>query len=203
MQRVALVGPAGSGKTTFGRRLGAAASLPLVELDGIYHQPGWEELAAEPFRRRVDEIVRTERWIIDGNYSVVRDLVWARADTVVCFDIGRIVVLRRVLARTLRRAITRETLWNGNREPLTNFYRWDPNKNVIRWAWVKYPEYSTCDREAEADPAFAHMASFLERVHNMWAIGCHIASGLEFLHSHKHVHRDLKPANGMHFSIYI
>jgi len=157
MQRVALVGPAGSGKTTFGRRLGAAASLPLVELDGIYHQPGWEELAAEPFRRRVDEIVRTERWIIDGNYSVVRDLVWARADTVVCFDIGRIVVLRRVLARTLRRAITRETLWNGNREPLTNFYRWDPNKNVIRWAWVKYPEYSTRYREAEADPAFAHI----------------------------------------------
>lgn len=45
--------------------------------------------------------------------------------------------------------------------------------------------------------------SFLERVHNMWAIGSHIASGLEFLHSHKHVHRDLKPANGMHFSTHL
>jgi serine/threonine protein kinase len=42
--------------------------------------------------------------------------------------------------------------------------------------------------------------SLLERVRNMWVIGTHITSGLEFLHSHKHVHRDLKPANGMNFS---
>lgn len=34
------------------------------------------------------------------------------------------------------------------------------------------------------------------RIRNTWAIGLHIASGLEFLHRHKYVHRDLKPRNG-------
>jgi hypothetical protein len=48
-------------------------------------------------------------------------------------------VMYRVVLRTIRRAVTREELWNGNREPLSNFYRWDPGRNIIRLAWVKYP----------------------------------------------------------------
>lgn len=46
-------------------------------------------------------------------------------------------------------------------------------------------------------PVFVRKGSlYTQRVQNMWAIGIHIASGLEFLHRHKHVHRDLKPKNG-------
>lgn len=55
--------------------------MPFVELDAIYHQPGWQPLPAEEFTRRVAAVVTGEGWVIDGNYSVVRDLVWTRADT--------------------------------------------------------------------------------------------------------------------------
>lgn len=40
-----------------------------------------------------------------------------------------------------------------------------------------------------------------EKMQNLWTIGVHIASGLEFVHSRKYVHRDLKPANG-HYAAY-
>ena len=46
--------------------------------------------------------------------------------------------MRQVVGRTLRRKITRKQLWNGIHEPLTNFYRWDPEKNIIRWAWTRF-----------------------------------------------------------------
>jgi hypothetical protein len=92
-----------------------------------------------------------------GNYAAVRDLVWERADTVVWFDLPRLLVMRRVVLRTLRRAVTRQELWNGNREPLTNFYRLDPEQNIIRWAWSKHPGYTERYSAAMGDAANAHL----------------------------------------------
>lgn len=49
--------------------------------------------------------------------------------------------MRQVIYRTLRRAILREVLWNGNREPWRNLFRWDPEHSIIRWSWTKWPIY--------------------------------------------------------------
>lgn len=51
-----------------------------------------------------------------GNYGRVRDLLWPRADTIVWLDYAFPLVLGRLTARTVRRAVTGEILWNGNRE---------------------------------------------------------------------------------------
>jgi adenylate kinase family enzyme len=158
MHRVSLVGIPGSGKTTVGRQLAASLGVPFVELDAIFHQPGWGELPRDDFRQRVSEALTADRWVVDGNYSAVQDLVWQRADTVVWLDLPRPLVMRRIILRTIRRAVTRERLWNGNREPLTNFYRLDPEKNVIRWAWVKYHEYVERYGAAMHDAAYAHLS---------------------------------------------
>lgn len=157
MHRVSLVGVSGSGKTTVGRKLAASLDVPFVELDSIFHLPGWRELPRDDFRMRVREALTADRWVVDGNYSAVRDLVWDRADTVVWLDLPRGVVMRRIIRRTVRRAVTRELLWNGNREPLTNFYRMDPERNIIRWAWVRYAGYVERYRAAMRDPANAHL----------------------------------------------
>lgn len=158
MHRVSLVGVPGSGKTTVGRQLAASLGVPFVELDAIFHQPGWGELPRDDFRQQVSEALTADRWVVDGNYSAVQDLVWQRADTVVWLDLPRPLVMRRIILRTIRRAVTREHLWNGNREPLTNFYRLDPDKNVIRWAWVKYHEDVERYGAAMHDAAHAHLS---------------------------------------------
>jgi len=152
MRRVSIVGVPGAGKTTIGRRLAASLDVPFLELDAIFHQPGWTDLPRDDFRMQIREALGTDGWVVDGNYSAVQDLVWERADTVVWLDLPR-----RVVLRTLRRAITRERLWNGNREPLTNFYRLDPDENIIRWTWVKHPEYVERYRAAARDPENAHL----------------------------------------------
>jgi adenylate kinase family enzyme len=157
MRRVSLVGVSGCGKTTVGRNLATSLNVPFVELDAIFHQPGWGELPRDDFRARVREALTAPGWVVDGNYSAVRDLVWDRADTVVWLDLPRWVVMRRVVMRTVRRAVTRESLWNGNREPLSNFYRLDPERNIIRWAWVKYPAYRERYARAMDDPAHDHL----------------------------------------------
>jgi adenylate kinase family enzyme len=158
VRRVAVVGNSGSGKTTLGRALAGRLAVPFVELDSIYHQPSWEPLPVPEFRRRVSGIIADEGWVVDGNYSAVRDLVWARADTVVWFDLPRTVVMRQVLARTVRRAVARTELWNGNREPLAGLVRFGRDDSIIGWAWTQHTKYRRRYTSASADPANRHLA---------------------------------------------
>jgi adenylate kinase family enzyme len=157
VRRIAVVGTSGSGKTWLGREIARRLAVPFVELDSIYHQPGWQPLPAEEFRRRVADIVAGAGWVIDGNYSAVRDVVWTRADTVIWFDLPRRVVMRQLVTRTLRRAITRAELWNGNREPLTGLFLLDPETSIIRWAWSQHASYRRRFAAASADPSYAHV----------------------------------------------
>jgi adenylate kinase family enzyme len=157
VRRVSVVGNSGSGKSTLARELAALLGVPQVELDGVFHQPGWAPLAEDEFQRVVAAAVAEDGWVIDGNYSAVRTLVWARADTVVWLDLPRRTVMRQVVWRTLRRAVTRQELWNGNREPLRNFLTWAPEESVISWAWHHHGTYRDRYGAAAVDPANAHL----------------------------------------------
>ncbi|MGI8697411.1 MAG: AAA family ATPase [Mycobacteriales bacterium] len=89
MRRASVVGNSGSGKTALGRAFAERIGCRYVELDGIFHQSDWVPLPTEQFRDAVERIAATGSWVIDGNYSVVRDLVWRRADTLVFLDLPR------------------------------------------------------------------------------------------------------------------
>jgi adenylate kinase family enzyme len=112
-----VVGCSGSGKTTLARSLARVLRVPNIELDAIFHQPGWKPLDDDIFKARVAEATEATAWVVDGNYSIVREMVWERADTVVWFDLPYAVVMARTVRRTVRRTVTRQELWNGNREP--------------------------------------------------------------------------------------
>jgi adenylate kinase family enzyme len=152
-----MVGNSGSGKTTLGRALAEVLGAPFTELDAIHHQPGWRPIEVPEFRERVAGVVAAESWVVDGNYSAVIDLVFARADTVVWFDLPRRTVMRQVLYRTVTRAVTRTELWNGNREPLTGLFRIDPHQSILRWAWTQHAKYRARYSAAAADPLNAHL----------------------------------------------
>lgn len=157
MRRVSVVGNSGSGKTTLARELADRLGVPYVELDAIFHQPGWQELPKDQFRARVGELVAQPGWVVDGNYSSVRDLVMGRADTVLWLDPPRRRVMRQIVWRTTRRAVLRRELWNGNRERFANLFRLDPQQSVISWAWVKHTHYRQTYHALSTDPAFGHL----------------------------------------------
>lgn len=152
-----MVGNSGSGKSTLARALALRLRVPHVELDAIYHQPGWTPLAQEEFARRVGAAAAGDGWVMDGNYSAIRELIWARADTVVWLDPPRRTVMRRLVVRSVRRAISRAELWNGNRERWRNLVGRDPESSLIVWAWQKHAVYQQRYAAAALDPAWAQV----------------------------------------------
>lgn len=152
-----MVGNSGSGKTTVARRLARTLAVPHVELDALYHQPGWRELPEPEFRQAVATAVAGQGWVVDGNYSQVLDLVRARADTVVWLDLPRPVVMRQVVARTLARGLLRRELWNGNRESLRWALSRDPYRSIIAWSWTRHGVYRQRYERLVGDPEWAHV----------------------------------------------
>ena len=118
MRRVNVVGTRSSGKSTLAIALAERLSVPYIELDALHWEPNSAEAPSEVMRERVRSAIGGETWVVDGNYSAVRDLVWARADTVVWLDLPLPTILARYATRTVRRLTTRQELWSGNRERL-------------------------------------------------------------------------------------
>ena len=157
VRRVSVVGSSGSGKSTVAARLAEQLGVPHTELDAINHQPNWTPLPPDAFRRRVTEITAAAQWVVDGNYSTVRDIVWDRADTVVWIDLPRGLVARRITMRSIRRVVRREELWNGNRERLRNLLTRDPEESAIRHSWQNHQKNHDRYAAARDDPAFAQL----------------------------------------------
>ncbi|UEJ82542.1 hypothetical protein Bra3105_17200 [Brachybacterium halotolerans subsp. kimchii] len=102
MQRIAVVGSGGSGKTYVSRALGKMLDVPVTHLDAEYYDEDWHPLPAESFATRQREIVSGDRWVIDGNHCTTLPIRLAACDTVVMMDVPTTSALLGVLWRQVR-----------------------------------------------------------------------------------------------------
>ncbi|QNG21411.1 AAA family ATPase [Rhodococcus triatomae] len=147
--RVLVAGNSGAGKTTLCARIAALLDLPRIELDALHHGPGWTprpEFAAD-----VEAFSTGPEWVTEWQYGAVRPLLAERADLLVWLDLPRTTVMRRVTARTLRRRIRRERLWNGNIEPPLRTIFVEPD-HIVRFAWRTHGTSARRVRDLAADP---------------------------------------------------
>jgi adenylate kinase family enzyme len=135
-QRISIVGTSGSGKTTLAKNISQQLQIPHIELDALHWEPNWTEATDQVFRDRVSAALKGDRWVVDGNYSKVRDLVWGRSDTVVFLDYPFVTVLGQLLRRTIGRSLNQEELWSGNRESIRkSFFSQD---SILVWMLKTY-----------------------------------------------------------------
>lgn len=157
-KRIAVVGNSGSGKSALASEISQRLSCPHVELDSIHHLQDWTPIEREEMRQIVAAKTEADCWVIDGNYrSLVQDLVFASADTVVWLDLPRRVVMSRITKRTIGRMALRRELWNGNRERFRNLFNKTPEDNIILWSWTQHEKYRQQYLAASEDPANSHL----------------------------------------------
>lgn len=105
MQRIAVIGCGGSGKTTLSHELGELLALPVVHIDSHY----WRlvnglrvESTPEEWAACHRELVATERWVMDGMKLGVLAERLRRADTAVFLDLPTHTCLIGIARRRIR-----------------------------------------------------------------------------------------------------
>jgi adenylate kinase family enzyme len=99
MKRVLVIGSSGAGKSTFARRLGEKTGLEVIHLDKLYWKPNWVEPARSDWKKTVENALKGDSWIMDGNYSGTMELRLPACDTVIFLDFPRALCAFRVVKR--------------------------------------------------------------------------------------------------------
>ena len=99
MLKVIVIGCPGAGKSTFSRKLRDVTKLPLYYLDMIWHKSDQTNVSREEFDVSLDEIIRSDQWIIDGNYLTSLERRLQACDTIFLLDYSLDVCLSGVEAR--------------------------------------------------------------------------------------------------------
>ena len=99
MKRVIVIGCPGAGKTTFSEKLQKKTNLPLYYLDAIWHKPDKTHIPRSEFDERLHEILKEEKWIIDGNYQRTLETRLQYCDTVFLLDLPTAVCLEGAINR--------------------------------------------------------------------------------------------------------
>lgn len=109
MERIVIIGCPGSGKSTLAQELGQKLDRTVVHLDRLWWTAGWQNVSREEFDARLENALKLDSWIIDGNYSRTMDARLTKCDTIIYLDYSRWVCLWGMFQRVI--------LNHGNNRP--------------------------------------------------------------------------------------
>lgn len=153
-ERILIYGVTGSGKSTLAVEIGRRSGIPCHLVDELTWEPGWTEVPADVQRERISAICLTDRWVMDSAYGKWLDLPLQRAELIVALDYPRWFSLARLLRRTARRLVTKETACNGNVETLRQALG---RNSIVRWHFSSFARKRGRILAWASDPAVPEM----------------------------------------------
>jgi adenylate kinase family enzyme len=117
--RIAVIGCAGSGKTTLSLFLHKKLGLPVHHLDQYYWLPNWQHPDKQAYVKKHDQLISQDKWIIDGNHMLTMPQRLKRAQAIIFLDLPTQTLVYRIIKRWICNRFTRrQDLPNGCKEQL-------------------------------------------------------------------------------------
>lgn len=98
-KRIAVIGCCGAGKSVFSRKLASVTGLPLYHLDIMYWREDCTHIDRTDFMEKQNDVINTEKWIIDGNYRNTLENRIKAAELIFFFDLPTEICLNGALTR--------------------------------------------------------------------------------------------------------
>jgi adenylate kinase family enzyme len=135
MKKILILGSSGAGKSTLAKRLHEILGIDIIHLDQHYWKPNWTKTESEEWQKKVEELLKKDEWIMDGNYRSTMDLRLPQADIIIWLDFPPIVCLYRILKRRLKNNRVDEI--DGCQERISF--------ELLRWILWKFPRENRKD----------------------------------------------------------
>lgn len=143
--RIIILGCTGSGKSAFAKQLHECTGLPLYHLDNIWWKKDRTHISRQEFDRKLETILKGEKWIIDGDYSRTYEVRIRSCDTIIFLDYGEEECMEGIIDRVGKSRT--DIPWVENQldpelvEQVKNYRR--DNRTAIFSLLKKYPEKKT------------------------------------------------------------
>jgi adenylate kinase family enzyme len=128
MERYALIGLPGSGKSTFAAKLGKILNIPVHHLDRHMFEANGKKRDKQEFIAIQKALLAEESWIIEGCSYSTFEMRFARADTIIYFHLPRLLCIWRVLKR---RFFPDKTLCD-TAEGCSQIFNWE----IVKYIWT-------------------------------------------------------------------
>jgi adenylate kinase family enzyme len=158
MNRVAVFGNAGGGKSALAQRLAELTGLRLYVVDMMQFRPGGAKVPHDEFLQAHADILRRDEWIIDGFGNMA--IAWERfaaADTLIHVDLPLFIHFRWITKRLIKGLFADPPGWPEN-SPL-----WSSSVQSYRVLWLCHrhltPRYRRLVAEEAASKRVHHLRS--------------------------------------------
>ena len=153
--RINVIGTAGSGKSTFSKRIAEKLDIPCIEIEELAWKSNWTEATDDELFSKLKTLLSSEDWVLDGNYSKTRHIKWKRCQIVVYLDLSFHIIFYRLLRRTLIRIFTGKELWAGNKE--TFWRQFFTRDSMILWTIKRFSMNRKRYTELFEKPEYSHI----------------------------------------------
>ncbi len=126
-------------------------------MDQIFWESNWTEPSDEVFFPRLKDALKSESWVLDGNYQRTQAIKWEKIDQVIWLDYSFARTLKQSVLRSFTRALRKSELWpgTGNRE---SFYRsFFSKQSVLLWMMQTHAKNRERYQATLNDPAYGHI----------------------------------------------
>ncbi|MEM6482759.1 MAG: AAA family ATPase [Pseudomonadota bacterium] len=164
-QRIAILGPSNSGKSTLAVSIAQKTSLPNVHLDQLRHIPNtnWKERSDEEFKCLHDSAILHESWVMEGNYSSLLARRLDRATGVILLNSNVWFRYGRYVRRTLRNTRSRAGQLEGGQDRLS----WKMTYWIIKTR-NKAERYARIIRQTGKPSVECHTSKELDDLYRHW-----------------------------------